>query len=106
MIINWYFGWGMILSAFASGAIIGMFFHRENFLGGYAAFPRRIVRLGHIALAALGIINILFSFAPTSSEPMWRVNVASIGFIVGGLTMPAVCFLSALRAGFRYLFFI
>jgi hypothetical protein len=104
--INWYFGWGMILSAFVTGAIIGLFFHREGFLGGYASFPRRILRLGHIALAALGMVNILFSLTPMPSEPSWRVSVASIGFIVGGLTMPAVCFLSAWRAGFRHLFFI
>jgi hypothetical protein len=103
--INWYFGWGMILSAFASGAVLGLFFHRADFLGGYAAFPRRILRLGHIALAALGMINILFS-ASVSSEPSWRVTVASVGFIVGGVSMPTVCFLSAWRAGFRYLFFI
>jgi hypothetical protein len=104
--INWYFGWGMILSAFVTGAIIGLFFHREDFLGGYASFSRRILRLGHIALAALGMVNILFSLTPMPSEPSWRVSVASIGFIVGGLTMPAVCFLSAWRAGFRHLFFI
>jgi hypothetical protein len=104
--INWYFGWGMILSAFATGAVIGLFFYRTDFLGGYAAFPRRILRLGHIALAALGMVNILFSFSAISAEPGWRVSVASIGFIVGGLTMPAVCFLSAWRAGFRHLFFI
>jgi hypothetical protein len=104
--INWYFGWGMILSAFVTGAIIGLFFYRADFLGGYASFPRRILRLGHIALAALGMINILFSFTPMPSEPSWRVSVASIGFIVGGLTMPTVCFLSAWRAGFRHLFFI
>ena len=104
--INWYFGWGMILSAFATGAIIGLFFHRENFLGGYAAFSRRILRLGHIALAALGMINILFSFTAMTGEPSWRLSVASVGFIVGGLAMPAVCFLSAWRAGFRHLFFI
>jgi hypothetical protein len=104
--INWYFGWGMILSAFVTGAIIGLFFHREGFLGGYASFPRRILRLGHIALAALGMVNILFSLTPMPSEPSCRVSVASIGFVVGGLTMPAVCFLSAWRAGFRHLFFI
>jgi hypothetical protein len=104
--INWYFGWGMILSAFVTGAILGLFFHRADFLGGYASFSRRILRLGHIALAALGMVNILFSLTPMSSEPSWRVSVASIGFIVGGLTMPTVCFLSAWRAGFRHLFFI
>jgi hypothetical protein len=104
--INWYFGWAMILSAFVTGAIIGLFFYREDFLGGYNAFRRRILRLGHIALAALGMINILFSVSVASGESSWRLSLASIGFIVGGLTMPAVCFLSAWRPGFRHLFFI
>lgn len=104
--INWYFGWGMILSAFISGAIIGLFFHNEKFLGGYSAFPRRILRLGHIALAALGMINILFALSPITSEPAWRVMLASYGLIIGGITMPLVCFLSAWHASFRHLFFI
>jgi hypothetical protein len=96
----------MILAAFVSGAIIGLYFHRDDFLGGYTSFPRRILRLGHISLAALGIINILFSLAPLPSEPSWRAQTASMGFIVGGLTMPSVCFLSAWRKGLRHLFFV
>ena len=52
---NWYFGWASILSAFVTGALIGLFFYREDFLGGYMSFSRRILRLGHIAQAALGL---------------------------------------------------
>jgi hypothetical protein len=104
--LNWYFGWGMILTAFLTGAVLGLFFYREDFLGGYASFRRRILRLGHISLAALGMINILYSLPPMGSEPSLRTQVASLGFIIGGLTMPAVCFLSSWRVGFRHLFFI
>jgi len=104
--MNWYFGWGSILTAFLTGATIGLYFHREDFLGGYASFRRRILRLGHIALAALGMINILYGLSPMASEPSYGAQVASVGFIVGGVTMPAVCFLSSWRAGFRHLFFI
>ncbi len=106
VIINWYFGWSMILTAFSSGAIIGLFFYRENFLGGYASFRRRILRLGHIALAALGMINVLYGLSPARSELSLESQIASLGFIIGGITMPAVCFLSAWRVGFRHLFFI
>ena len=104
--MNWYFGWGLILVAFVTGAIIGVFFYTEDFLGGYASFRRRILRLGHISLAALGMINILYSQSSMAAEPSLRTTIASVGFVVGGLTMPAVCFLSAWRVGIRRLFFI
>jgi hypothetical protein len=106
VIINWYFGWSMVLAAFLSGAIIGLFFYRENFLGGYSSFRRRILRLGHIALAALGMINVLYGLSPARSEALLESQIASLGFIIGGVTMPAICFLSAWRVGFRHLFFI
>jgi hypothetical protein len=104
--MNWYFGWGLILTAFLTGAILGLFFLRDEFLGGYASFRRRILRLGHIALAALGMINVLYSMAPPVPESSLRSWIASVAFVVGGVTMPAVCFLTAWRAGFRYLFFV
>ncbi len=104
--MNWYFGWSMILTAFLTGAVLGLFFYRENFLGGYASFRRRILRLGHIALAALGTINVVYGLSPVASEPSVRTQIASLGFIIGGITMPAVCFLTAWRVGFRHLFFI
>jgi hypothetical protein len=104
--INWYFGWSLLLTAFFSGAIIGLHFYREDFLGGYASFRRRILRLGHIALAALGIINVLYSLGPVVTVRSPNDMVAGLGFVIGGATMPAVCFLSSWRAGFRYLFFI
>ena len=104
--MNWYVGWGLILTAFLTGAILGLFFYRDDFLGGYASFRRRIFRLGHIALAALGMINILYGLSPMASEPSPRTWVASLGFIIGGVAMPAVCFLTSWRVGFRCLFFI
>jgi hypothetical protein len=104
--MNWYFGWGLILTAFLTGGILGLFFHREDFLGGYASFRRRILRLGHIALAALGMINILYSLSPMASESSLRTQVAGFGFLIGGVTMPAVCFLTAWRVGFRHWFIV
>ena len=52
--LNWTAGWGLILAAFLVGAVIGLRTHRDEFLGGYASFRRRMVRLGHIALACWG----------------------------------------------------
>ena len=103
--INWYFGWGLILTAFVTGAVLGLFFYREDFLGGYAAFRRRILRLGHIALAALGMINILFGLS-TMALPASLTHVASFAWMIGGVSMPAVCFLSSWQPRWRHLFFV
>ncbi len=103
-LLNWYAGWGLILAAFATGAAVGMFFHRESFWGGYNSFRRRIVRLGHIALAALGTLNLLFAIC--TPRPGRIENSASILLLIGAAAMPAVCFLTAWKEPFRRLFFI
>ena len=103
--INWYFGWGSILSAFITGAIIGLFFHKEDFLGGYSSFRRRILRLGHIAQAALGMMNVVAGNSQIAADVEYS-TIAVWGLVVGGISMPTVCFLSAWKAEFRHLFFI
>ena len=90
----------LILLGFLSGAMVGIGFHRADFLGGYASLRRRMLRLGHISCAALGAINILFSFAPHSSV------VTSVLLLAGAAAMPCVCFLCAWRERFRLLFSI
>ncbi|TWU30565.1 hypothetical protein Poly41_66600 [Novipirellula artificiosorum] len=103
--LNWYFGWGLVVSAFVTGALIGIFFHQEEFLGGYASFRRRLLRLGHIAQAALGMMNVLYSVSTNRAE-WFDTQMASWAFVVGGVSMPMVCFLSAWKKSFRHLFFI
>ncbi len=105
-ILNWYMGWSLVLTAFVTGAALGLFFHREDFWGGYASFRRRIVRLGHIALAALGMMNVVFSYSPWPAAGTFEERAASLGFVIGGISMPAVCFLSGWNQQFRHLFFI
>src|SRR2546423_1446230 len=99
-LLNWYAGWSLILVGFVDGAVLGMFFHRDEFLGGYSSFRRRIVRLGHIALVALGIINVLFAISVPTGRPL--VRCAGIAFVIGGLAMPIVCFLTGWKSGFRH----
>jgi hypothetical protein len=105
-VLNWHIGWWLILLAFVTGAGIGLFFHREDFLGGYNSFRRRIVRLGHIALAALGMLNVIFSLSPWPEPATTSGAIASLGFVAGGISMPTVCFLTGWRKSFRHLFFI
>lgn len=105
-IINWYAGWISILLAFVTGAIIGLGFHREEFMGGYDSFRRRITRLGHIALAALGMMSVIYSLSPWPEPFSLPGRFASYALLVGNISMPAVCFLAAWREPFRNLFFI
>ncbi len=95
---NLYLGWALLLCGALSGAIIGQFFHRSDWLGGYDSFPRRLVRLGHISFFGLGMINILFALSAQLFQTQGvAVNVASLCFTLGAVTMPLCCFLSAWR---------
>jgi hypothetical protein len=103
--INLYAGWLGMLGGVLSGSLIGLRFHRPDWLGGYDAFPRRMVRLGHISFFGIGMLNVLFGL--TVSQTQLRpgpLHVASIGFIVGAVLMPATCFLTAWRERLRHLF--
>lgn len=102
--VNLIAGWAAFLAGAVSGMVVGLFFHRPNWLGGYAAFSRRLVRLGHIAFFGLGLINILFAL--TAGERSLAADWASRLLLVGAATMSLNCFLTAWREGFRRLFFI
>ncbi len=75
---NWSVGWWLILMAFVTGAILGLFFHDEKFMGGYDSFRRRLARLGHISLAALGMLNVLFAVS-TPVVSTWPQITRSLG---------------------------
>lgn len=98
-------GWiAMLLGVFA-GAVIGMFFHREDWAGGYASYRRRMLRLGHIAFFGLGFINLFFALTlERIALPPINTQIASAGLILGVITMPLICFLSAWRKPIRHLF--
>jgi hypothetical protein len=100
-------GWtGMFLGLLA-GASIGLFFHQEDFAGGYASFRRRLMRLGHIAFFGLGILNVLYALTLDFLSVELRFpELASSSLIAGAAAMPLVCFLSAWKMPFRHLFAI
>jgi len=84
--------WLWILFGFASGMVLGLFFHGENWLGGYASLKRRMYRLGHISFFGLGAVNLLFCLTVQSfslSGPL--IHFASQALIVGAIAMPVCC---------------
>jgi hypothetical protein len=89
-------GWILILLGFVSGAVLGLGFHREGFLGGYASLRRRLLRLGHIALIALGALNVLYALMPFEGAEGTARELASCALLIGAIAMPATCALSAL----------
>ena len=103
---NMYAAWGGIVTGCLSGAVIGLFFHQKDWLGGYAARSRRMVRLGHISFFGLAIINTIFALSVSSFALFPATPLASLLLICGAVTMPAICFLTAWKPFFRHLFFI
>lgn len=105
-LINFYAAWIGIALGFVAGAVLGMFFHAEDWAGGYSSWRRRMMRLGHISFFGLAFINI--SYALSVKVYSLEVNdpVISWLFIIGAIAMPTVCFLSAYKKPFRHLFFI
>ncbi|MEZ5301870.1 MAG: hypothetical protein R3F11_14655 [Verrucomicrobiales bacterium] len=97
---------GMLLGVL-SGAAIGLFFHREDWMGGYQSYRRRLTRLGHISFFGLGFINFFFAISHhLAGVEVAFAKPAAVAFCLGAATMPAICFLSAWRKPFRHLFFI
>jgi hypothetical protein len=99
-------GWLGIALGVLSGTVIGLFFHREQWLGGYDTWPRRMMRLGHIACFGLGFVNLGYALTLRAFAIVPRSSWSSVLLVVGLITMPLVCFLSAWRKPFRHLFFI
>lgn len=87
-----------------SGAIPGLFFHNQDWLGGYTSWPRRLIRLAHISFFGIGFLNL--GLGLTCGELGIASPIASSLMLVGASTMPAVCYASAFRPVFRHLFFI
>jgi hypothetical protein len=101
---NLYAAWIGILAGFVTGSVQGLWFHQEEWMGGYGSWRRRMTRLGHIACFGLGFVNLGYALTVRSvglqSISLWPSRL----FIVGAVSMPLVCYLSAFRKPLRYLF--
>jgi hypothetical protein len=100
-------GWAGFLGGVVSGAVMGLLFHNEGWLGGYGSRERRMVRLGHISFFGIGLINLFYALSITPlGVPANAARVGSLSLLAGLITMPAICFLCAWRKPLRHLFFI
>ena len=103
--LNILVGWIAMLSGAVSGAVLGLFFDRDGWAGGYGSFRRRMLRLGHISFFGIGFLNLLFGLTLTAvSLPPIHSRIASAGFLVAVIAMPACCFLTAWKKPLRHLF--
>jgi len=107
--VNLLAGWTSLLLGFVSGAVPGLYFWREEWLGGYGSWRRRMVRLAHISFFGLGFINLLFALTVAQSglsTAAGPLHWASWLLVTGNAAMPVICYLSSWRLSFRHLFFI
>jgi uncharacterized membrane protein YdcZ (DUF606 family) len=94
--LNLLLAWLWILLGFVSGAVLGLFFHRENWLGGYASFQRRMYRLAHISFFGLGVVNFIFALTLKNFPADGALaQTASWSFIAGAIAMPLCCVMMA-----------
>ena len=105
--INFYVAWIAMLLGLISGTIQGLFFADENWLGGYSSWPRRMLRLGHISFFGLPFIDLAFIMSAdhlklTENDFVWTGRL----MISAMISMPIICYLSAINKPFRHLFFI
>lgn len=104
--INLYAAWIGIFLGLCAGALEGLYFHDEKWRGGYGTWKRRMVRLGHISFFGIGLINLAYALSLNYLGIADPLSLPSILLLIGAVSMPAVCYLSAFRKFFRHIFFI
>ena len=100
-----FFAWTWIALGLAAGIGLGLFWATDDWLGGYASWPRRLVRLGHIALVGTGLLNVgaHWTLAQLAVAPATATAVRLL-FVAGAVLMPLTCFAAALRKPLRHAF--
>jgi hypothetical protein len=98
-------GWIGVSLGVLTGAVFGLAFHKENWLGGYNSWTRRMLRLGHISFFGIAFLNFMFAIT-TDLQALHGtlIQIGSILFLVGAATMPTACFLSAWKKPLKNLF--
>ncbi|MBK8191261.1 MAG: hypothetical protein IPK79_12525 [Vampirovibrionales bacterium] len=86
------------------GALLGLGFERDAWLGGYGSWRRRLLRLGHIACFGVAFLNLAFVASRGALSPQSPVGLMSALMLSGLIAMPAVCLASAFYPRLKPLF--
>ena len=65
-----------------------------------------MIRLAHISFFGIGALNLAFALTVYILEIEFGLMSVSYLLIIGVITMPIICYLSAWNIFFRHLFFI
>lgn len=102
------FAWLWFCLGIVSGAVLGLVFHREDGWGGYDSWRRRLARLGHISFFGTGFLVLAMALTAAALPPEAGVmkSLRWLGplAVMGAVTMPLVCGLSAWRKPWRAAF--
>lgn len=104
--LNLLAAWIGILLGLTSGIVPGLLFHNKDWMGGYGSWRRRLTRLGHISFFGIAALNLGYFLTIQSLPAQPGSTLASVLFVVGAVSMPSICYLSAWKKMFRHLFFI
>ena len=96
--------WFGILGGFISGAVMGLSFQKETWLGGYPTWRRRLIRLAHISFFGIAFINLAFAISRGMMGVQEPIISPGILLIIGAIAMPLVCYLAAWKKPLRHLF--
>ena len=106
MMANILVAWIAFFLGCLAGAVPGLFFHDNDWLGGYGSWRRRMIRLAHISFFGIGLLNLSFALTARTLGLETGLQATSALLVVGAVAMPSVCYLSAWKTAFRHLFFI
>lgn len=100
-----FFAWTWIALGLLAGAATGLFFAGDGWLGGYASWPRRLCRLGHVAFVGTGLLNLgaHWTLQQVAASPATLAGVRAL-FLAGAVLMPLVCYGAAFRRPLRHAF--
>ena len=101
-VLNLQAAWIGILLGCISGAAQGLFFNRQDWLGGYGSWRRRMIRLGHISFFGIAFLNLAFAFTATLTGNTGGMVWPSWLMLAGAIGMPLFCYLSAFEEKLRH----